>query len=98
MGDTILLKLILETGEIQDPKVIYDLSYLSCEQGVDFIKTSTGKVLKGTTLEATANILQAIKDFVAHKRHRVGLKVSGGLKTQAQALQYYEQVNLILGV
>lgn len=98
MGDKILLKLILETGEIQDPNAIYDLSYLSCEQGVDFIKTSTGKVIEGATLVATANILQAIKDFVTHNQHQVGLKVSGGLKTKAQALEYYEQVKLMLGV
>ncbi|MCS5710053.1 deoxyribose-phosphate aldolase [Candidatus Berkiella aquae] len=98
MGNTILLKLILETGEIQDPKMIYELSYLCCEQRVDFIKTSTGKVIEGATLVATANILQAIKEFAAHKQHRVGLKVSGGLKSQAQALEYYEQVKLMLGV
>lgn len=89
-----LFKLILETGEIEDRVAIYELSLIACESGVDFIKTSTGKVEVGATLEATSAILQAIKHF---EERPVGLKVSGGIRTLEQANAFCEQVAAKLG-
>lgn len=89
---TVKLKWILETGEIKNPQDIYHLSLLACENGADFIKTSTGKVKNGTSLEATACMLQAIKDYFERTQIRVGLKVSGGVRTLPQAMLYVQQV------
>lgn len=89
-----LFKLILETGEIEDRVAIYELSLIACEGGVDFIKTSTGKVEVGATLEATGAILQAIKNY---NERPVGLKISGGVRTPEQANAFYEQVEAKLG-
>ncbi|MGE3320374.1 MAG: deoxyribose-phosphate aldolase [Candidatus Berkiella sp.] len=90
-----LFKLILETGEIEDRIAIYEVSLVACEAGVDFIKTSTGKVPVGATLEATGAILQAINDFKKHRQ--VGLKVSGGIRTPSQAQAFYDQIETKLG-
>lgn len=92
-----LFKLILETGEIEDRVAIYELSLVACEAGVDFIKTSTGKVPCGATLEASSAILKAIKDFNQQQRRLVGLKVSGGVRTAAQANAFYDQVKTNMG-
>jgi deoxyribose-phosphate aldolase len=92
MGEQTVFKLILETGAIEDLDAIYDLSKLGCEAGVDFIKTSTGKIAKGATLEATASILRAILDYQMQHKRPVGLKVSGGIKTLEQAELFYQQV------
>ncbi|MBS0286553.1 MAG: deoxyribose-phosphate aldolase [Proteobacteria bacterium] len=91
------LKVILETGEIKQAQDIYALSIICCEQGADFIKTSTGKVAMGATLDATKSIIGAIKDYHRQSGRQVGLKVSGGVRTVAQAQSYIDQVKELLG-
>lgn len=97
MERQVVFKLILETGAIEGLDTIYDLSKIACEAGVDFIKTSTGKIVKGATLEATASILRAICDYEKQYSRVVGLKVSGGIKTVEQAQAFYQQVLEVKG-
>ena len=97
MGEQTVFKLILETGAIEDGAVIYTLSHTACETGVDYIKTSTGKVATGATLDATDSILRAIQYHAENHQRKVGLKVSGGIKTRDQALAFYQQVEGIVG-
>ena len=97
MGEETIFKLILETGVIEDGAMIYNLSQTACEAGVDFIKTSTGKVATGATLDATGSILRAIQYHAENNQRRVGLKVSGGIKTQEKALAFYQQVEEMVG-
>ena len=52
--------------------------------GVDMLKTSTGKTEPGATPEAVGTLLQVI----AEAGGRVGLKVSGGVRTPEQAAGY----------
>lgn len=92
----ILFKLILETGEINDAEAIYQFSLMACESGVDFIKTSTGKVKQGASLEATQKMLLAIKDYYQHTNKCVGIKVSGGIRSIEDAVPYVEQFNSLL--
>ncbi len=91
------LKIILETGEINNPDDIYRLSTIACEKGADFIKTSTGKTTIGATLEAAQSVMKAIKEYEAKHQRKVGVKISGGVRTPEQAQEYIDQVQTILG-
>ncbi len=79
------LKVIIESGTIEDPASIYKVSLELLRAGADFIKTSTGKVPVGATLEAAAAILQALTQFEIETGQCKGIKISGGVRTIAQA-------------
>ena len=91
------LKVILETGELQNLQNIYTASILSMEAGADFIKTSTGKTQVSATPEAVYTMCLAIKDFYKKSGKKIGIKPSGGMATTEDALLYYLIVNKILG-
>lgn len=79
-----VLKLILETGELQTSELIRQACLIGFEGGVDFLKTSTGKVKINATLEAAGVILDSIFEF----NQNCGFKVSGGIRTIETALEY----------
>lgn len=89
----ILLKVILETGELETEKNIRKASELAIESGADFIKTSTGKIPVNATLEAVCTMLLAIK--VSGKK--IGIKPSGGISGEETAVQYMRLTESILG-
>ena len=91
-ADRIRLKIILETGELQRPQLIAQASLDAITAGADFIKTSTGKVAVGATLEAAEIMLTAIK----HAAKTVGFKASGGIRTVEQAIQYLKLAEKIM--
>lgn len=85
------LKIIIESGELLTAQQICKATELAIEGGADFVKTSTGKVPVGVTLEAARIMLTAI----AGAGRPVGFKASGGVRTVAQALelmQLYEDI------
>jgi len=79
------LKVILETGELQDAALIRRAAAMALDAGADFLKTSTGKVKVNATLEAAALLLQAIRDG---GHDQVGFKPAGGVRTVAEAAAY----------
>lgn len=81
------LKVILETGELQQPELILRACQLSLAAGADFLKTSTGKTPVGATPEAARTLLAAIAADPG-SRQRVGFKASGGIRTLADASVY----------
>lgn len=83
----IALKLILETGILQTPQRVRAACALGLAEGVDFLKTSTGKVAVNATLEASALMLDAI----AEHGGECGIKVAGGIRTLQQAEAYLAQ-------
>lgn len=87
------LKIILETGALQKQELIYQASILAIDAGADFIKTSTGKIPIGATLEASACMLSAIKDRNTH----TGFKASGGIRTLQQATEFLTLAELMMG-
>jgi len=91
------LKVILETGAIKDPRLIYSASMLSMEAGADFIKTSTGKMEPAATPEAAYVMCSAIKDFMAKSGKKIGFKPAGGIVTPEDAALYYAIVDTVLG-
>ncbi len=92
-GHQVLLKVILETGELADPAIIAQASRDAIAAGADFIKTSTGKVAVNATPEA-ANVMLA---EIAANGGRVGFKPAGGIRTLADARMYIELAGAHLG-
>jgi deoxyribose-phosphate aldolase len=92
-GDTITLKVIIETGELARPDLIKQASEICIAAGADFIKTSTGKVPVNATLDATKIMLEAIK---ASGRD-VGFKAAGGVKDAQTASDYLQLAASIMG-
>ncbi|HMT02991.1 MAG TPA: deoxyribose-phosphate aldolase [Burkholderiales bacterium] len=88
-----VLKVIIESGELKTPELIQIASEISIAAGADFIKTSTGKSLINATIHAAETILNTIKT----SGKKCGFKASGGIKTIAEAIQYIELANKIMG-
>lgn len=91
------LKVILETGALKEVKKIHDAAVLSLYSGADFIKTSTGKVYGGATLEAAYSMCVAIKNYYKKTSTKKGIKISGGVSSVEDAVNYYTIVKEILG-
>jgi deoxyribose-phosphate aldolase len=88
----VLLKVILETGELKDKALIRRASEIAVAEGADFIKTSTGKVSVNATLEAADIMLQVIRD----SKKKVGFKPAGGIGTVADATLYLRLAETIM--
>ena len=91
------LKVILETGALKSAANIKRASILSMYSGADFIKTSTGKIYPGASLEAAYVMCSCIKEYYEKCGRMVGFKVSGGVRTTEEAVKYYTLVKEILG-
>ena len=96
-SDGVLLKVILETGELADTSIILAASREAITTGVDFLKTSTGKVQTSATLEACVPMLQAIRENTERGGHVVGLKASGGIRDATEAARYLSLAAAIMG-
>lgn len=90
------LKVILETGLLQDDAFIARACRISLDAGADFLKTSTGKVPVSATPGAARVMLQAIAAD-ADARDRVGFKPSGGIRTVTDAVVYMQLTEQLLG-
>ncbi|PSW02602.1 deoxyribose-phosphate aldolase [Photobacterium lipolyticum] len=93
-GD-ILLKVIIETGELKTAELIKKASEICIKAGADFIKTSTGKVPVNATPEAAEIMLTVIKDMGVEKT--VGFKPAGGVRTAEDAQAFLAMADRILG-
>lgn len=92
-GAKVLLKVIIETGELKEEALIRRASEICIDAGADFIKTSTGKVPVNATLEAARIMMEVIKA----KNPNVGFKPAGGVKDAAVAGQYLAMAEELLG-
>jgi deoxyribose-phosphate aldolase len=93
----LVLKVILETGELKTPALIQRASVLSLQAGANFLKTSTGKTPVNATPEAAQTMLAAIATSPAARDH-VGFKASGGIRTVQEAMLYEAFVEQHLGL
>ena len=91
----VLLKVIIETGELKEEELIRRASEISIDAGADFIKTSTGKVAVNATLEYARIMMEVIRDMGVSER--VGFKPAGGVRTAEEAAQYLALADNILG-
>jgi len=93
----LVLKVILETGELKTPALIARASQLALDAGADFLKTSTGKTAVSATPQAASVILATI---AAHPTARTlaGFKAAGGIRTVRETALYEALVLRHLGV
>ncbi|RUP14394.1 MAG: deoxyribose-phosphate aldolase [Methylobacterium sp.] len=88
-----ILKVILETGELADPDRIREASRIALEAGADFLKTSTGK----SAVSATPAAAEAMLAEIRASGRPAGLKVSGGLRSIADAATYLALADRLMG-
>ena len=91
------MKVILETGCLKSAAAIREASILSMYSDADFIKTSTGKMYPGASLEAAYVMCQCIKEYYENTGRKVGFKAAGGIRSAVDALRYYAVVKEVLG-
>ncbi len=94
-GDNVLLKVIIEVGELKEEALIKKASQICIEAGADFIKTSTGKVPVNATPEYARMMLEVIRDMGVSET--VGFKPAGGVRTAEDAAAYLAMADEILG-
>src|SRR5919106_5518245 len=88
-----ILKVILETGRLEDPARIAAAARAAIMGGCDMLKTSTGRSEVGATLEAAAVLLAVLEEADG----RVGIKFSGAIRTTQHAAGYLYLVDHFLG-
>lgn len=93
LPDDMVLKVILESGEIDDPALIRVAAEEAVAGGADFLKTSTGK----TDRSATPDAARILFDVATAAARPVGVKISGGVRTVADARTYLEIADDALG-
>jgi deoxyribose-phosphate aldolase len=91
------MKVILETGALDSKEAIARAARLAMDAGADFIKSSTGKIAVGATLEAAAVMIEGVRAHETATGHRVGVKFAGGIRTGEAALEYLGIVGGVLG-
>lgn len=91
------LKVILETGALKTAANIRKASILSLWSECDFLKTSTGKIYPGASLEAAWIMCSCIREYYQQTGRKVGFKAAGGIRSAKDALGYYAVVREVLG-
>lgn len=84
-----VLKVIIETAYLSDEEIV-SACKLCVDAGADFVKTSTGFAPAGAKVDHVALMRKSIP---AH----VGIKASGGIKTQDQAIKLIDAGAIRIG-
>jgi deoxyribose-phosphate aldolase len=92
IGPGVGLKAILETGSLDGADQVRAAGEQALAAGADFLKTSTGKVGVGASLDATRVLLEVVRD-AGHG----GVKASGGVRTAEQAAEYVALADEVMG-
>jgi deoxyribose-phosphate aldolase len=91
------MKVILETGELEQVDKIRTACEIAINAGADFLKTSTGKINPGATHEAFLIMLDTIKEYFVKTGRMIGIKPAGGIAEPEDAMAFYKLVKEILG-
>ncbi len=87
------VKVIIESGELKTPSLIVAASRMCIDNGMNFIKTSTGK----TPVSATPEAANLILETIASGRRNIGFKASGGIKKLEDAKKYLILAGAVMG-
>lgn len=93
----VLLKIILETGELQTLTLIKQAAQIAIDSGADFIKTSTGKIKRGVTSDALIMMCLVIREEYLKTGRKIGIKIAGGISDVNIAIEYFKIIEYILG-
>jgi len=91
------LKVIIESGELQNNQNIRIASDLAMYAGADFIKTSTGKISEGATYNSVYIMLTAIQEYYNATGIKIGMKAAGGISDVETATNYLKLVENTTG-
>ncbi len=91
-----LLKVILESGAYPGADSVGAAAHLAIANGADFVKTSTGKIPAGASLDAARAMLDEIA-VAAESGRTVGLKPSGGIRSFDDAMAYLDLADGVMG-
>ena len=91
-GRGALLKVILETGELEKPENMKRAASAAIKGGADFVKTSTGKSEVSATVKAVEMLCEAVKDYFLRTGIKIGIKPSGGISEPEDAERYIQTV------
>lgn len=91
----VLLKVIIETGELKEEALIRKASEIAIKAGADFIKTSTGKVPVNATPESARIMLEVIRDMGVQQS--VGFKPAGGVRSAEDAQKFLAIADELFG-
>jgi deoxyribose-phosphate aldolase len=86
-GEHVLLKVILETGQLQSAGNIRRAAGIAIDGGAHFLKTSTGKTQPAATPEAAGVLFDVIAAAI-RRGQLIGFKASGGIRTINDASIY----------
>ena len=95
-GEHALLKVILETGQLQSASNIRLAAEIAIDGGAHFLKTSTGKTQPAATPEA-ADVLLEVIAAAARPDRSIGFKASGGIRKIEDAMVYVSLYESKLG-
>lgn len=87
-GDKTLLKVILETGELEKPELMKRAAAAAIRGGADFVKTSTGKAKESATPKSVEMLCEAVKDHFLRTGTKKGIKPAGGISSPDEAEKY----------
>ena len=96
-GETVPMKVILETGALKTATNIKKAALLAMYAGADYIKTSTGKLQPAATPEAAYVMCQAIKEYYDETGIQIGFQPAGCINSVMDAIIYYTIVKEVLG-
>ncbi len=96
VGHTIVIKAILETGELPDAAAVNAIARAAVIGGADILKTSTGKTAHGADFDAARVLLNVIAD-AQRNGATIGLKISGAIRDVDTAAQYLALADEVMG-
>jgi len=92
-GEDALMKVILESGAFPDADLLSWAARDALHAGANFLKTSTGKIARGASLDAAALLIDAVRSGGL----RAGVKISGGVRDAASAASYLALADALCG-
>lgn len=95
-GHDVALTVTLETGAFTDASGLAEAGRLAIHEGGDFIKTSTGRMAVGASLQAVAVMLEAVLG-AGQVGYRAGVKVLGGVDDTYTAATFMALAVSMLG-
>ncbi len=90
------VKLIFETSLWDNNSLLAFAAYASLEHGITFLKTNTGKHGQGATVHHATIFAHAIRNYYENTGEKKGVKVSGGIRTVAQAWELVSAITKII--
>jgi deoxyribose-phosphate aldolase len=91
-----LVKVILETALLTEEE-IFQCSYLAASSGIHIVKTSTGFASRGALLSDIKIMRAALNKFQQETGIYVGIKASGGVRNNHDALQFIREGAIRIG-